>query len=246
MLPPPPMLALLGAFPCCLHMSFVAIADPPITTHGKVTKVGKTSMLLLERSLDEYVGYAYKFHGVEPSLDLVMQPNMFSKFMAFKLARGNAPGTMLRAAQQVSMVVPVVMCSLCPLVSTWTMGHAAQVRMWYNTLKGGYREEAKAMPAKRSLTTLAEQWEEAEASWEKFTNGLEVGDAPCCPPTPPNLAPYPPPCPTPSFHLMPPCPPHLCRWLPMCSTQSWPYKGSRVASSSFWLAGSSPLSGLGH
>ena len=67
---------------------------PPLSSHGRVSKVGPTSMELMMRSLDEYVGYAQKHHGVSPSMDLVMQPNMFCKFMAFKLATWYCTGTL--------------------------------------------------------------------------------------------------------------------------------------------------------
>ena len=128
------------------------------------------------RSLDEYMGYAYKYHKVEPTMDLVMQPNMFSKFVAFKLARGNAASTMLRTSQQISMVVAFVMSGLCPQASTWTQGHASQVHMWYNTLKAGYRQEAAASPSKRSPTTLAGQWEACDAYWDHFQQSFQVGE----------------------------------------------------------------------
>lgn len=140
-----------------------------------MTKVSETSLLLMLRSLDEYMGYAYKHHGVEPTMDLVMQPNMFSKFMAFKLARGNAASTMLRTSQQISMVVAFVMSGLCPQASIWTQGHASQVQLWYNTLKAGYRQEAAASPAKRSPTTLADQWDACDAYWDNFQETFQVG-----------------------------------------------------------------------
>lgn len=214
-------------------------ADPPLTSHGKVTKVNETSLELMIRSLDEYVGYANKYHGVEPSMDLVMQPNMFSKFMAFKVARGNMASTMLRAAQQVSLVVPFVMSGHCPQASTWSQGHAAQVGQWYKTLKAGYREKAAATPAKRSAVPLLEQWDAAEAVWGDFIDAFEVRPSSyhCAwdiAPLPFNTLAL-----TPSTHVG-------CRTTTHCGPLTWPCNARGQASRCFCLAGSNPLSGLVH
>jgi hypothetical protein len=149
--------------------------QPPLSSHGRVSKVGGTTLELMMRSLDEYMGYAHKYHAVSPSMDLVMQPSMFSKFMAFKLARGNAASTLLRTAQQVSLVVPFVLSGHCPQVQTWGPGHAAQVKHWYSNLKGGYRQEQSATPSKRSALSLADQWEAVDAGWTAFKEDFQVG-----------------------------------------------------------------------
>ena len=148
---------------------------PPLSSHGRATKVGSTSLELMMRSLDEYMGYAYKHHGVEPSMDLVMQPNMFSKFMAFKLARDNVASTMLRSAQQVSLVVTFVVSGHCPQVQTWAPGHVAQVKQWYSNLKGGYRQEAASAPVKRSAISLSDQWDAVDDAWTQFKDDFQVG-----------------------------------------------------------------------
>ena len=153
---------------------------PPLSSHGRVSKVGPTSMELMMRSLDEYVGYAQKHHGVSPSMDLVMQPNMFCKFMAFKLARGNAASTMLRTAQQVSLVVPFVLSGHCPQVQSWTPGHAAQVKQWFSNLKAGFRQESASTPAKRSDISLGDQWEAVDAEWTNFMQDFQVGVVVMC------------------------------------------------------------------
>ncbi|KAL4855767.1 hypothetical protein ACK3TF_003839 [Chlorella vulgaris] len=142
--------------------------QPPLNSLGRVSKVGDTSMQLMLRSLEEYVGYAHKCHGVEPSMDLVMQPSMFSKFVAFKQARGNAASTLLRSSQQVSLVVPFVMSGHCPKVQTWSAGHAAQVKQWFSNLKAVFRRESAITPPKRSPLSLAEQWEDVDREWSTF------------------------------------------------------------------------------
>lgn len=148
--------------------------QPPLNSLGRVSKVGDTSMQLMLRSLEEYVGYAHKCHGVEPSMDLVMQPSMFSKFVAFKQARGNAASTLLRSSQQVSLVVPFVMSGHCPKVQTWSAGHAAQVKQWFSNLKAVFRRESAITPPKRSPLSLAEQWEDVDREWSTFQQQFQV------------------------------------------------------------------------
>lgn len=149
--------------------------NPPLSSHGKVSKVGATSLELMLRSLDEFVGYVYMHHGVEPTMDLVMQPKWFSKFMAFKVARGNAASTMMRGSQQVSLVVPFVLSGHCPLVQTWGAGHAAQVKQWYSNLKMQHRGATAITPAKRSPVGLADMWVSVDATEATFMKELQVG-----------------------------------------------------------------------
>lgn len=87
--------------------------SPPLNSHDRVKKVGETSIMLMVRSLEEYMGFCYKHLDLEPSMDLVMQCNTFSQFMAFKLARGNESSTMLRGAQQISLTIAFVMSGHC-------------------------------------------------------------------------------------------------------------------------------------
>jgi hypothetical protein len=213
---------------------------PPLSSHGRVSKVGATSLELMMRSLDEYVGYAHKHHGVSPSMDLVMQPNMFSKFMGFKLARGNAASTLLRTAQQVSLVVPFVLSGHCPQVQTWGPGHAAQVKQWFSNLKGGYRQESGSTPSKRSALSLSEQWEAVDAEWASFKVDFLVS----APPEPLPLAllllglawsTY-----SLAATLMPP-PPLVCRRLTAPGMMSWQSTATKSPSRCCCLAGTSHL-----
>jgi len=119
---------------------------PPLNSHDRVKKVGATSIQLMVRSLGEYMGFCYKHLNLEPSMDLVMQCNTFSKFMAFKVARDNESSTMLRAAQQVSMVVPFVMSGHCPQAKSYSSAHAAQCKQWYSNLKSTLQERSGRDP----------------------------------------------------------------------------------------------------
>lgn len=153
-------------------------AMPPLNSHDRVKKVGATSIQLMVRSLEEYMGFCYKHLNMEPSMDLVMQCNTFSKFMAFKVARDNESSTMLRAAQQVSMVVPFVMSGHCPQAKSYSSAHAAQCKQWYSNLKSTYRREVAEAPSKRSATPLASQWEAVDLEWSAFQEQYEVSHNP--------------------------------------------------------------------
>ncbi len=148
--------------------------SPPLNSHDRVKQVGDTSIQLMIRSLEEYVGYCYLHHNKEPNMDLVMECNTFSKFMAFKEARDNESNTLLRAAQQVSMVVPFVMSGHCPQAKAYGAAHAAQCKQWYSNLKSNYREQVAATPAKRSSISLALQWEMVDAEWHDFDEKYKV------------------------------------------------------------------------
>lgn len=147
---------------------------PPLNIHDKVKPIGDTSIQLMVRSLEEYVGFCYKHLNMQPSMDLVMECTTFSQFMAFKEARDNESSTMLRAAQQVSMAVPFVMSGHCPLVKAYGPAYAAQCKEWYNNVKAVYRGRAAATPSKKSLISLATQWEMVDAEWEEFEEKLKV------------------------------------------------------------------------
>ena len=149
-------------------------ANPPLNSHGRVKKVGGTSIQLMVRSLEEYMGYCYKYHEIEPSMDLVMDCNSFSKFMAFKVARDNESSTLLRGAQQVSLAMAFVMSGHCPQAKDHTPAHAAQCKQWYSNLKAVYRAEVELKATKRADISLASQWEAVDAKWTEFEDSYEV------------------------------------------------------------------------
>jgi hypothetical protein len=148
--------------------------NPPLNSHDRVKKVGETSIQLMVRSLEEYMGFCYKHLGLEPSMDLVMQCNTFSQFMAFKVARSNESSTMLRAAQQVSLTIAFVMSGHCPQIKAYTPGHAAQCKQWYSNLKADYRREVAEAPTKRTAISLAAQWDSVDDRWNAFIEQYEV------------------------------------------------------------------------
>lgn len=153
-------------------------ANPPFSRHGHVKKVGPTTIIILENSLDQFMGFAKLHLGLEPSMDLVCQPDVFSKYLAFHGAKDNSPSTKFRATHQISSVVPFVASKHCPQAQAWDAGHVAQCNQWYSNLKADLRLEVDSLPAKRSLVPLAQQWEVAEDDWEDFLEAFKVSS--CC------------------------------------------------------------------
>lgn len=149
-------------------------ANPPLNSHGRVKRVGATSIQLMVRSLEEYMGFCHKHLEMEPSMDLLMDCNSFSKFMAFKVARDNESSTLLRSAQQVSLAMAFAMSGHCPHAKEYSSAHAAQCKQWYSNLKAVYRAEVDLKPSKRADISLASQWEAVDADWAEFEDCYEV------------------------------------------------------------------------
>lgn len=150
--------------------------DPPLSSHGHVHPLQGTSLEMLKRSMEEYGGFVINHLARKPTMDLVMEPSTFSQFMAFKQARGNAPSTLLKAAQLASQVVPFVMSGKCPQAQTWGPGHAAQVQEWYSNLRAHFRAQLPTPPSYSDPSTLAMVWDAIEAEYMCFLDALEVSD----------------------------------------------------------------------
>lgn len=146
---------------------------------GKTSVISDATWVILERSLEEYVGFTQKHLGLVPSLDLVMQPSIYSQFVAFQRARGLDPSTQLRAAQQVSSVVSFVGAGHCPQSLTWGPTHATLTKNWFASLKAELRALEAARPARPSPTcNLADSWQLAEGMWAQFKQDLQVRGMP--------------------------------------------------------------------
>lgn len=150
---------------------------------GSITsarKVGDATVDILERSVDEYLGFCYKHLALEPALDLVMVPSHVAQFVAFQQARGNEPGTILRQAQQLSTVVTFVGSGRCPRAKAWGHSHQLLVKDWLSSLKA--QERALAHPPGQEVVDprlLAGLWDHLEGSWRGVVQSLQVGTHAC-------------------------------------------------------------------
>jgi hypothetical protein len=148
--------------------------DPPISRHGRVKKVGPSTVIILENTLDQYLGFCKGKLGLDPSLDLVMQPQMVAKFISFHIAKGNSPSTKLRSVQQISTVIRFVVSGKCPGAKTWDPAHVAQCTQWYANLKSDIRIEVDATPKRKCSVGLADVWTAAESEWGLFLEAYQV------------------------------------------------------------------------
>lgn len=81
---------------------------PTIGLDGNGKKIQHATDRILQRSLEEYLGFAYLHLGLTPTLKSVMRPAAYAHFVSFQRARGLKASTQLRAAQQVSSAVDFV------------------------------------------------------------------------------------------------------------------------------------------
>lgn len=144
--------------------------------------VGDATLQILERSVDEYVGFCYQHLGLDPCLDLVMQPGRVAEFVAFQQARGNEPGTILRQAQQLSSVVPFVASGRCPRAKAWGHSHSLLVSEWYSSLKAIMRAKARPLEHDRvDPRQWASLWEHLAAQWAQVVQSFKVSSLPGLP-----------------------------------------------------------------
>ena len=149
--------------------------DPPMTSPNS-KEVSDTTWQIMEQNLDELAGFAYKHKGLQPNLDLVLQPPLVAAYLSFKRARGNNDSTLLRAAQQLSLAVPFVQGGKCPQAKVLPTSLGQQVQNWYTTVKAHLRGQA-APSTRKSAVSLPEQWEYAEQQWQGIMEKLEVSVA---------------------------------------------------------------------
>lgn len=82
--------------------------QPTLGPGGSGKTVTNTTWKIMERSLEEFIGFCFLHLGMMPNLKTVMRPPAYAHFVAFQAARGLKARTMLRAAGMVSAAVPFV------------------------------------------------------------------------------------------------------------------------------------------
>lgn len=58
-------------------------SNPPISTLANVTKVGESTFGIMAKHLDGYIGFCKLHLRKEPTLDMVMEPSCFAKYISF-------------------------------------------------------------------------------------------------------------------------------------------------------------------
>lgn len=59
--------------------------DPPFSTYGNVRKVQETTIDIMVKQLSLFVGFGHNHLGMEPTMDIIMEPTSFAQYIAFLL-----------------------------------------------------------------------------------------------------------------------------------------------------------------
>lgn len=129
------------------------------------------------KSQEQFVGFCVKWMGKQPSLALVMQPQLAAKFIGFLLARGGGHGTIVKHCTQLSETVEFVTSEQWPGEQPWGHQWVQRVKDWYANLRCQSKLAHKeAFSPYASTLTLWQAWQHALSEWEAFIKAFEVGE----------------------------------------------------------------------
>lgn len=161
--------------------------DPPLTkplpTSSRPFKRAKHTMNPLAsptletrvRTLREFVGFAYKWLELVPTMELVMHPQVVAKFFGFHAAKGTQEGTLKRLATHLQQATAFVLSPDCPKKKPFLQATIKATLEWYTNLNGKILASiSTAYTAREQGTTLWEVWEATTAKWLAFTAKLKV------------------------------------------------------------------------
>lgn len=160
--------------------------DPPLTkpiptTHKKKAKhnmrpISHPTLETRVRTLREFVGFAFKWLDLRPTMELVMHPQVVAKYFGFHVAKGTQEGTLKRIATHLHQATTFVLSKECiktpPSIS---QAHINSTLGWYTNLNGKILASiSTTYKAKERGTTLWEVWEATTTKWSKFLANFKV------------------------------------------------------------------------
>lgn len=126
------------------------------------------------RTLRELVGFAFKWLGAEPTMELVLYPQVVAKYLGFHVAKGTMEGTLKRIATHLHQATTFVISNECPRMSSLP-SYIPKVQEWYTNLNGKILSSiTTTYKVKERGTTLWEVWEAITSKWEKLQAKLKV------------------------------------------------------------------------
>lgn len=160
--------------------------DPPLTKPSKRHKPAMKALALSTlatrgRTLEEFVGFAVRWLGYQPTMELVMKPLTVAKFMGFLLERGCAISTLKRVATHLGQAVTFVISEACPGTKRWSGEWMEQVDDWYANLNSRLCVLLTSYPSNYVHVdmTLWEAWEHSRIAWDSFTTAFQVSWSAC-------------------------------------------------------------------
>lgn len=129
------------------------------------------------RTLREFVGFAFKWLDLVPTMELVLHPQVVAKFFGFHVAKGTQEGTLKRIATHLHQATTFVLSNECPKTPpSLSQSHINSTLEWYTNLNGKILASiSTTYKAKERGTTLWEVWEATTTKWSKFLAHLKVG-----------------------------------------------------------------------
>lgn len=161
--------------------------DPPLTkpiptTHKKKAKhnmrpISHPTLETRVRTLREFVGFAFKWLELTPTMELVMHPQVVAKYFGFHVAKGTQEGTLKRIATHLHQATTFVLSKECiKTPPSLSQAHINSTLGWYTNLNGKILASiSTTYKAKERGTTLWEVWEATTTKWSKFLANLKVG-----------------------------------------------------------------------
>ena len=132
-----------------------------------------------QKTQEEFVGFCVRWLDQEPSLALVMKPQLVAKFLGYLQAKPNAGShkSLIRYCNQLSPTVDFVVGNGWPGDDVWTDEHVKKVKDWYANLRGqctlAIQANTTISPIKISLW---QGWEHAKTHWDGFMTAFQVSD----------------------------------------------------------------------
>lgn len=157
--------------------------NPPLTKPTNPKKKAKHNMKPIShatyktrvRTLNEFVGFAYKWLDLEPTMELVMHPQVVAKYFGFHVAKGTKEGTLKRIATHLHQASTFVLSQDCPKTKPLPQAHTNSTLEWYTNLNGKILASiSTTYEAKERGTTLWEVWEATTKKWTTFLSNLKV------------------------------------------------------------------------
>ena len=141
-------------------------------------ELGDTSWNILYQVTDEFGGWAKKYKGLDPSLDLVLEPRLCVEFLGFKRAKGNSFGTLTRLSQQLKCVLPFLFAGRCPDARETPPNQATLITQWYANIVAYCKQqdalEGDNKPPTDWTSIMAEQWELCDGPWKDVMDEFKV------------------------------------------------------------------------
>ena len=138
--------------------------------------IASPTLATRRKTLREFVGFAHKHLGYEPTMELVMHPQVVAKYFGFHVAKGTKEGTLKRIATHLHQATTFVASKHCPKkLKPMDQGHITSTLEWYTNLNGKLMSSiSKAIKSKDERPTLWVVWEATLSKWATFLAKLKV------------------------------------------------------------------------